>query len=148
MWISCLLCVKENPFPLYDYSHQVVGLKVIYISNRFFNWGQVEAFFCLLDNWDHQFSAQNVPEPDSKYHKWVNLTNDRVTEEVVTAQSNLSSQFRNLEWMLFVRYVSRIRSRLSQNVRWQLKGCRVDFVLAVIRSARINTSNSAIKWNV
>lgn len=34
---------EKIPSPLCDYSHQVVRLRVIYISNRFFNWGQVEA---------------------------------------------------------------------------------------------------------
>lgn len=37
---SCLLCFTENPFPLCDYSHRVNRL--IYISNGFLNWGQVE----------------------------------------------------------------------------------------------------------
>lgn len=39
----CLLCTRENPPPLHDYSSQVVWLTLIYMSNWFINRGQAAA---------------------------------------------------------------------------------------------------------
>lgn len=61
IWNPCWLWQRENPPPLCEYSHQVVRLRAIYISNRFLNWGQVEAYLQLCEeHWQH-----NMPEPES-----------------------------------------------------------------------------------
>lgn len=151
MRISCLLCLRENPSRLCDYSHQVVKLRVIYISNRFINWGQVEVYLLPNNLWGEDWQHK-MPEPDSKrcqrsplkHHLCVNLAKDRVTKEVVTAKSwILSPQCQNLteyvlsymSWGLWIRLcpspcLSNVTSQVTvQVIRSTLCSCRQQIAL-------------------